>query len=82
MSIFIDIYSYHIFCIRFWQGPEIAHYDAFGYGYKTWEWTIEDPIRSPVYHFTFSIFYSLLKMSGLDQRDLVVLDLLNLNYDS
>lgn len=25
---------------EYWQGPEIAHYIHYHYGYQTWEWTI------------------------------------------
>jgi phosphatidylinositol glycan class B len=23
---------------EYWQGPEVAHHMAFGYGHLTWEW--------------------------------------------
>lgn len=49
-----------------WQGPEIAHHDVFGYGWKTWEWTRESPLRSPVYHTLFSIVYWGLRLLKLD----------------
>lgn len=42
---------------EYWQGPEISHKMARGYGFETWEWTIADPIRTPVYQGYLSIGY-------------------------
>lgn len=36
------------------------------YGYKSWEWTRNDPIRSPLYHMNFSFMYYILKILDLD----------------
>ena len=32
-----------------WQGPEIAHRLYYGYGFLSWEWTDDKPLRSPVF---------------------------------
>lgn len=56
---------------EYWQAPEIAHSDAFGYGYRTWEWDEENPIRSPLYHLPFALFFKLFKVSGLDNPTLI-----------
>lgn len=45
---------------EFWQGPEIAHREVYGYGHLTWEWTYGQPLRSPIYHSLFSGFYKIL----------------------
>lgn len=55
---------------QYLQGPEIAHYMVFGYdegfkfryGYLTWEWTISNPIRSPLFSWVLSQPYRLLKL--------------------
>ncbi|KAM3137750.1 hypothetical protein pb186bvf_010170 [Paramecium bursaria] len=49
-----------------WQGPEIAHRDVFGYGWLTWEWTSDSPLRSPVYPSFFSLFFYIIKNLNLD----------------
>ncbi|KAL4510018.1 hypothetical protein ABPG72_010211 [Tetrahymena utriculariae] len=51
---------------EYWQSTEIAHKDVFGYGYQSWEWTREAPLRSPLYVFIFSSMYSILKYTHLD----------------
>lgn len=57
---------------EFWQAPEVAHKEVFGYGHLTWEWTVEKPIRSPVYHSFISLFYWLLKVFNWDHDFLVI----------
>jgi len=56
---------------EFWQGPEVAHRDVFGYGHLTWEWTRDKPLRSPVYHSIFSVFYLILKLLNLEHPMLI-----------
>ena len=58
---------------EYWQGHEIAHHISFGYGFKTWEWTINDkPIRSYLFPLLLSSSYELLKLLGLDNTDLIL----------
>jgi len=57
---------------EFWQSLEVAHNQAFNYGYLTWEWAYIDPIRSPIFPGFFAIFYIFLKKTGLDNSWLVV----------
>lgn len=49
---------------EYWQSLEVAHRQAFGYGYLTWEWTLM--IRSYMYPFLISILYRLLAVFSLD----------------
>ena len=78
---FILILSYHIVMslyIRsfynpdeYWQSVEIAHKMVFGYGYETWEWTIDTPIRSTLFPMVYASFYWILSIFGLDTGFLV-----------
>jgi len=36
------------------------------YGYRTWEWNPEAPLRSPIYHSQISLIYKALQLTGLD----------------
>lgn len=65
------ILTAHPYADEFWQGPEVAHRDVFGYGHLTWEWSRESPIRGPLYHSIFSLFYYLLKLTHTDHQLLV-----------
>ncbi|KAH1216137.1 GPI mannosyltransferase 3 [Glycine max] len=47
-----------------WQGPEIAHRIAFGYGHLTWEW--KQGIRSYLHPIIFVPLYRLLALLHLD----------------
>ncbi|KAK7329863.1 hypothetical protein VNO77_24044 [Canavalia gladiata] len=47
-----------------WQGPEVAHRIAFGYGHLTWEW--KQGIRSYFHPIIFALFYRLLSLMHLD----------------
>lgn len=51
---------------EYWQTLEIAHRIVFGYGYQTWEWRGEAPIRSVVHPALFVPLYAVLKETGLD----------------
>jgi len=44
---------------------------VFGYGYETWEWTIDTPIRSALHPFIYAICYWILKVTGFDTGFLV-----------
>ena len=57
---------------EYFQSLEPAHRAVFGYGHLTWEWTIEQPIRSPFYPSLFVPVYWLLKVTGLDGTFLLV----------
>ncbi|XP_076655940.1 phosphatidylinositol glycan anchor biosynthesis class B [Halictus rubicundus] len=49
---------------EYWQSLEVAHRLAFGYGYRTWEWTLN--IRNYIYPFLISIIYRVLALASLD----------------
>ena len=44
---------------EYWQGSEVAHKIYYGFGYLSWEWTMDEPIRSPVYQLYLTIGYFL-----------------------
>lgn len=54
---------------EWWQGPEVAHRLAFGYGELTWEWT--HGVRSHVHVLPFVLLYRLLGAVGCDSPALV-----------
>lgn len=45
---------------EYWQGPEISHKIFYGYGYETWEWTIEEPIRNPLGPLILSLGFGVI----------------------
>ncbi|KAK7265324.1 hypothetical protein RJT34_32943 [Clitoria ternatea] len=47
-----------------WQGPEVAHRIAFGYGHLTWEW--KQGIRSYLHPMIFVLLYRVLAFLHLD----------------
>ncbi|KAF7838088.1 GPI mannosyltransferase 3 isoform X1 [Senna tora] len=47
-----------------WQGPEVAHRIAFGYGHLTWEW--KEGIRSYLHPMLFVVLYKILALLRLD----------------
>ena len=49
---------------EYWQSLEIAHRIVFGYGYRTWEWTSDPPLRSIVHPVLFVPLYKLLDIAG------------------
>lgn len=55
---------------EYWQSLEVAHKLSFGYGYLTWEWRVG--IRSYLYPFFISIFYSLLKVLNIDYPSAII----------
>ncbi|MBW0533303.1 hypothetical protein O181_073018 [Austropuccinia psidii MF-1] len=57
---------------EFYQSLEISHLLVFDYGFKTWEWDLAK-IRSPIHPYFFSLGYWLLKVSNLDQTNLLVI---------
>ena len=56
---------------EYWQSLEIAHDQAFGYGYKTWEWT--QGIRGYTYPMVFTSTYTLLRIFHMDNAWLVII---------
>ena len=42
-----------------WQGPEVAHRLYYGYGYLTWEWTLQQPLRNPIYPLILTLGYQI-----------------------
>ncbi|OWR46590.1 hemicentin-1 [Danaus plexippus plexippus] len=57
---------------EYWQTLEVAHKYAFGYGALTWEW--QKGIRSYLYPSVVAVLYSVLKFTGLDYPNVVVLE--------
>ena len=51
---------------EYWQSLEVAHYDVFGYGHKTWEWAPEWRVRSYSYPAIISAMYYMFKMLHID----------------
>ncbi|KAL3614020.1 Mannosyltransferase aptg1 [Castilleja foliolosa] len=49
---------------EYWQGPEVAHHIAFGYGHLTWEW--KKGIRSYLHPVLFAALYKALAFFYLD----------------
>lgn len=46
-------------------------YFNFSYGYLTWEWNKENPLRSPLYHLNFSLIFWILKILNIDYPILI-----------
>lgn len=57
---------------EYFQSLEVAHHLVFGYGHLTWEWVSPEPIRSVLYPALNTPVYWLLKISKLDQTNLLV----------
>eukprot|EP00887_Chlorella_sp_A99_P001564 scaffold8.g1564.t1 len=49
---------------EWWQGPEVAHVMAFGYGHLTWEWAAG--LRSYAHPSLFALPYALLRLLRVD----------------
>ena len=57
LQLFLDINFYR--SDEYWQGPEIAHKFHYGFGFLSWEWTIDDPIRNPLFQFYLQLGYAI-----------------------
>jgi phosphatidylinositol glycan class B len=57
---------------EYFQSLEVAHHAVFGYGYLTWEWTTERPVRSPLYPAIYAVVYQAVRMLGLDDTNILV----------
>jgi phosphatidylinositol glycan class B len=55
---------------EYWQGQEVAHYIAFGYGYLTWEW--KEKIRSFLHPMTIACVYKIVQFLGLEDTQVLV----------
>ncbi|XP_044590052.1 GPI mannosyltransferase 3-like [Cotesia glomerata] len=53
-----------------WQNLEVAHLQAFEYGYRTWEW--RSMTQSYIYPFIISIIYKILAIVGLDYPLMII----------
>ena len=61
----------HVFLIdETWQSVEIAHKLVFGTGHLTWEWA--EGLRSYLHPLLFAIVFYILKWTGLDFQDFIV----------
>ncbi|KAJ3227822.1 hypothetical protein HK099_000076 [Clydaea vesicula] len=56
---------------EYYQSQEIAHFKYYGYGFKTWEWSMG--LRSFIYPNIFFYGYSLLNVLHLDETPLFVM---------
>lgn len=56
---------------EYWQTLEVAHKQVFGYGALTWEW--QQGIRSYLYPSIVAGLYTLLKYTGLDYPEALIL---------
>ncbi|KAF9802934.1 hypothetical protein SFRURICE_015531 [Spodoptera frugiperda] len=56
---------------EYWQTLEVAHKQVFGYGALTWEW--QQGIRSYLYPSVVAGLYTLLKYTGLDYPEALIL---------
>lgn len=45
---------------EYWQALEVAHRIVFGYGYRTWEWSRHEPVRSVAHPAVFVPLYAAL----------------------
>jgi phosphatidylinositol glycan class B len=57
---------------EYWQSFEIAHFLAFGYGYKTWEWRSDVAIRSYLYPYIISLIYRFTALFNLDTASILI----------
>jgi len=57
---------------EYFQSLEPAHRLVFGYGFLTWEWLSEHPIRSILYPALNVPVYWLLKVLKIDDGQLLV----------
>eukprot|EP01083_Nonionella_stella_P038472 104689_1 len=57
---------------EYWQSLEVAHFDVFGYGYKTWEWAPEWRVRSYAYPAIISAMYYVFKLLHIDHSSLLM----------
>jgi GPI mannosyltransferase 3 len=57
---------------EYFQSLEVAHRLVFGYGYLTWEWMSQAPIRSIAYPLIYAPTYWILKFIKLDDTILLV----------
>ncbi|KAK7037923.1 mannosyltransferase [Favolaschia claudopus] len=58
---------------EYFQSLEPAHHLVFGYGHLTWEWLSSKPIRSILYPALNVPLYWVLKTTGLDSLDWLVI---------
>ena len=57
---------------EYWQGPEVAHKLAFGYGHLTWEWQPDTMLRSYCHPMLLAALYKLLAVVGADSQWMVL----------
>lgn len=57
---------------EYFQSLEVAHHAVFGYGHLTWEWSTSNPIRSILFPSLWIPVYWLLKISGLDETNALI----------
>ncbi|KIK59538.1 glycosyltransferase family 22 protein [Collybiopsis luxurians FD-317 M1] len=59
---------------EYFQALEPAHHIVFGYGHLTWEWLSPQPIRSIVYPAVNVPVYWFLRVTGLDEYDILLIN--------
>ena len=57
---------------EYFQSLEVAHRAVFGYGQLTWEWSIDEPIRSILFPSLWIPLYFFLSITGLHHTSALV----------
>jgi GPI mannosyltransferase 3 len=57
---------------EYFQSLEVAHRAVFGYGQLTWEWSIDQPIRSILFPSVWIPVYWILSITGLHETSALV----------
>ena len=57
---------------EYFQSLEVAHHAVFGYGQLTWEWSIDNPIRSILFPSLWIPVYWILYNTGLHETGALV----------
>lgn len=57
---------------EYFQSLEVAHRAVFGYGQLTWEWSIDQPIRSILFPSIWIPVYWVLYITGLHETSALV----------
>lgn len=73
----LTVRLFHLYVVRswyvpdeYWQSLEIAHGEAFGFGYRTWEWIVG--IRSYLSVSWIIVLYETLKLFSLDGIQILI----------
>lgn len=70
---FLVVYGSVLTPDELFQGPEVAHRLAFGYGFLTFDWLPGTQIRSAIYPAVFAIPYKLLELLWIDSPGVITM---------